>query len=74
MEWISVKDRLPYDHAVCIVISDKGIGLARYTVEEGFHNNYTSGIDIYVYRDDLQFTTKQDDIKYWANINCIPSP
>jgi hypothetical protein len=76
MEWIKCSDRLPEDHAVCLILSLKAIGIARWTEEEGFHNDssYVDAVRVYCGNSYYEINVSKADIKYWAYINDIPRP
>lgn len=74
MEWIKCSDRLPEDHAVCLVLSLKAIGIARWTEEEGFHNDSSYVDAVRLYYANYEVNVSKSDIKYWAYIDDIPRP
>lgn len=66
---ISVKESMPDDHTACLVFTEKHIGVARYTIEEGFHDFSANGIKMY---DNGQVeNVDQDKILYWTDLYSV---
>lgn len=74
IEWIPVKDRTPNDHTACLVMTSKGIGQARYTEEEYFHNCDTWRNGIIVFKDGYFKPIEIEDITHWIDLDDIPRP
>lgn len=61
----------PRDHESCLIANDTAIGIARYTEEEGFHNDCVECNKIVMYENDLPINAEKGKILYWSSLGVI---
>ena len=72
IEWISVKERLPEEDTRCLVMTNKGIGQALYTIDEGFHDPEQFGL--LVFKEGYYKPVDSEEVTHWIDLDDIPRP